>query len=108
MERLVALLDAKQEAPRPIAMIPASEMAENTAWNLAQALRSEGMYVELGYRGNLGKRMKRANKLHARWAVILGEEEMAAAKVILKDLDSGEQRDIAQTELVNQMKTLCG
>ncbi len=52
------------------------------------------MRVELGYRGNMGKRMKRANKVNARAAVILGEDELAKSVAAVRDLDSGEQREV--------------
>ena len=41
--------------------------------------------------GNLGKRMRRANKIGARAAVILGEDELERGMATLRDLDTGEQ-----------------
>jgi histidyl-tRNA synthetase len=50
--------------------------------------------VDQGYRGNVGKRMKRADKLGAGRALILGESELAAGVVQLRDLATGEQRSL--------------
>jgi histidyl-tRNA synthetase len=60
---------------------------------LADRLRRAGYAVELGYSGNLGKRLKRANKLNARAAVILGEDELAKGIATVRDLDTGAQEE---------------
>jgi histidyl-tRNA synthetase len=78
-------------APRPIAVIPVGQAAEAVALNLTQKLRHAGYGIELGFSGNVGKRMKRANKLGARAAVLLGEDELANNSATVRDLDSGEQ-----------------
>ena len=61
----------------PIAMVPVGEAAERRALRLAHELRRAGLVIELGYRGNLKRRMQRANKVNARAAVILGDDELA-------------------------------
>jgi histidyl-tRNA synthetase len=91
IERLALLLDGAAEPPRPIAVIPLGEAAESAALPLAERLRRSGLAVDLGYRGNLKRRMSRANKINARAAVIIGDDELAQNSVTLRDLDSGEQ-----------------
>jgi histidyl-tRNA synthetase len=61
--------------------------------------------VELGYGGNLGKRMKRANKLGARLALVIGEDELARGMVVLRDLDQGQQSEIPLTEAVARLNS---
>ncbi len=95
VERLSMLLADPPPAPRPLAVVPAGPDAELSALKLTDRLRRAGFAVDLGYGGNLGKRMKRANRLGARAALILGEAELAAGSVTLRDLDSGEQSEIA-------------
>ena len=95
IERLAMLIDEPGGVRRPIAMVPVGAEAQVTALTLANRLRRAGHVVDLGYRGNMGRRMKRANKLNARLAVILGEDELARGVVGLRDLDSGEQSDVA-------------
>ena len=56
---------------------------------------AQGIAVEQDYRGNMKRRMQRANKLNARAAVIIGDDELAKGVAQLKDLDSGEQREVA-------------
>jgi histidyl-tRNA synthetase len=47
--------------------------------------------------------MKRANKIKARVAVILGETELAKNVAVLRDLDSGEQREVPLDSLVGSL-----
>ncbi len=66
---------------------------------MAQTLREASIAVELGYAGNMKKRMKRADKANARLAVILGDDELAKGVAQLRDLDSGEQQEVALDQL---------
>ncbi len=91
VERLAMLLKEVPEAPRPIAIVPVGTAAETIALKLTQRLRHAGFAVDLGYGGNLKKRMKRANHVNARVAVMLGEDELAQNSATVRDLDSGEQ-----------------
>ena len=95
IERLAMLIADAPGAQRPIAVVPVGADAETAAFNLAQELRRDGFTVDIGYGGNLSKRMKRANKLRARIAVILGEDELRAGTVTVRDLDTGEQEEVA-------------
>ena len=51
--------------------------------------------MDLGYSGNLARRMRRANRLNARAAVMIGEDEIARGVVTVRDLDSGDQTEVA-------------
>jgi histidyl-tRNA synthetase len=103
IERLAMLAEVPQAKRRPIAVIPAGEAAQGPALQLAERLRGAGFMVDLGYSGNLGKRMKRANKVGAIAAVILGEDELARNGVTLRDLDSGEQEALPLTGLEERL-----
>jgi histidyl-tRNA synthetase len=94
IERLALLIDEPAPPPRPIAVIPVGEKGEAAAVKIAHELRGAGYVVDLGYSGNVARRMKRANKIGARAAVILGENELARAAATLRDLDSGEQIEV--------------
>lgn len=103
VERLALLIDAPVEPARPIAVIPVGETGEAPALKLARALRRRGFTVELGHSGNVAKRMKRANKIGARAAVILGEDELARDAATLRDLDTGEQIEVPLAELGDRL-----
>ena len=99
VERCSMLLKETPPAPRPIAIVPLGEAAERKAAQLAGELRSKDFMVDLGYGGNMGKRMKRANKIEAIVALILGDDELARGEVSLKLLDSGEQKNVRFDDL---------
>ncbi|MDM7945553.1 MAG: histidine--tRNA ligase [Oceanibaculum nanhaiense] len=106
IERLALLLAETPEAPRPAAIIPVSAAEEPAALALADRLRRAGHAVEMGYGGNVGKRMKRANKLNARAAILLGESELARQVATLRDLDSGEQVEVPLEQLADRLTSL--
>ena len=91
IERMAMLLAEPVPPARPIAVVPIGEAAGPEALRLAQRLRHVGIAVELGYGGNLKKRLQRANKVGARAAVLLGEEEMAQSAATVRDLETGDQ-----------------
>ena len=62
--------------------------------------------MDLGFSGNLKKRLQRANKINARAALLLGEEELAAQSATLRDLDSGEQELVKLTSLTERLSRL--
>lgn len=99
IERLVMLLEDVPPNERPIFVVPVGEESSSQASLLTNDLRRQGFSVEMGYRGNVGKRLKQASKANARAAILLGEDEVARDTVTLRDLDSGTQRDIPRSEL---------
>jgi histidyl-tRNA synthetase len=105
IERCGLLLAEAPAARRPIAIVPAGEIAQRPAMELAEKLRRLNFAVDLGYSGNMGKRLKRANKVSARVAVILGEDELAKQVATVRDLDSGDQREISFDTLASALET---
>jgi histidyl-tRNA synthetase len=71
---------------------------------LAQRLRHSGATVELLYEEmKLGKALERADRLGARYAILVGEDEVAKKKFTLRDLASGRQQALSEDELVNRI-----
>jgi histidyl-tRNA synthetase len=103
IERLALLIEAPPAPPRPIAVIPVGETSEATASTAAYELRRAGFAVDLGYSGNVARRMKRANKIGARAAVILGEDELARNAATVRDLDTGEQIEVPLAALRDRL-----
>ena len=104
IERLMMLANEPAPLPRPVVIAPLGPAAEARALGIARTLRRAGIAVEQDYRGNMKRRMQRANKLNARAALILGDDELAKGVVQLKDLDSGEQREVAFAALEGVLK----
>jgi len=103
VERLALLLDETPAVPRPLAVVPIGDGVELAALRLAEELRRDGHEVEFGFRGKLGQRLKRAAGQHARFAILLGEDELAADQVVLRDLDRGEQETVARGALAARL-----
>jgi len=103
VERLSMLVgDAAPAAERPVALIPMGDAVAALA--LADRLRAAGIAVEMGFSGNMKKRMARANKANARFAVILGEDEAARGAATLRDLDSGAQEEVPLAALEERLR----
>ena len=79
---------------RPVAIVPIGAEAEQRAVVLAHELRRAGIAVDLAFKGKPGQRMKRADRIGARWAVSLGSDELARGVVRLRDLDSGTDEEV--------------
>jgi histidyl-tRNA synthetase len=104
IERLGMLLEA---APRecPVAvLVPMGGNAERAAMGLLADLRDIGIASDMAYKGNMKKRMQKASDAGARFAVILGDDEMARGEVSLKDLGSGEQSAVPIAMLPEVLK----
>jgi histidyl-tRNA synthetase len=99
VERLAMLLDETPAPGRPIAVVPIGDEVELAALLLAEELRAAGLTVEMEFRGKVGQRLKRASQRNARHALLLGEDELAKGTVVLRDLDRGEQKEVARSDL---------
>ncbi len=100
IERLLMTMDAQGvEIPSPspcdIYVASMGDNAHKKAGELCLALRKAGMYAEFDVVGRgLKAQMKYANKLGARFSIVLGDDELAGGIGKLKAMDSGEQTDI--------------
>ena len=103
VERLVMLCGNPPPARRPVALIPIGEVAEAVALKLSEALRAAGNRIDLGYGGNLSKRMKRANKIAAAAAVLIGEDELQRDVATVRDMETGEQEEVALAALEDHL-----
>ena len=107
VERL-ALLLGQQSLPAPdLALIIADDHARDIGFALAQACRHKGLNVDMPLSGNMGKKLKRASKMGARFAAIIGSDEMAAGQVTLRHLSDGTQDSLAQADLATHLTGLC-
>ncbi len=99
IERLAMLSMQGATAQRPVILMPMGEAATVKAFELAEDMRDAGVTVISDRSGNLKKRMNRANKAEARYAVILGDNELEHSVVTVKDLDEGSQVEVPFGEL---------
>ena len=99
VERLAMLCGAAPAQRRPVALVPVGPAAEAEAIKLAERLRGAGLRVDLAYSGNLGRRMKRANRIDAAASVLVGEDELARGVATVRNMDTGTQDEVAMTSL---------
>ena len=107
-DRLV--MSVEQEQPESyqtsldLYIAPMGAAAEQQAAKLARDLRSAGCSVELGLDGKLKRSLELANKMGARFALIVGENEIAAGRYALKNMQSGEQATVSADEITQRIK----
>ena len=103
IERICAILNQKlPRAPRPIALIPLGEEAENLALKLGWDLRLAGFAVfQPRATSNLKKKMKRACQMQAKYALIFGPEEIKSQTLSVKNLDEEKQESIPLSKVLS-------
>src|SRR5262249_14179954 len=108
LERVVLLLGDDDAASRPfVLLIPLGEAALQRLLPVARAARQAGVAAELGYGGRkLPRELERANKLGVTYAVIAGDNEIAAGEALLRAMGSGEQRRVAFGGLADELVSL--
>ena len=107
MERLISLLPPGKGFVRyPQLFIAAlGEGTFKEAYRLVNQLHLQGIWVELDYEGkSLQSQMRRANKLKARYALILGEEELRRGKAVLRDMEGKSQEEIPLNDILGILK----
>ena len=114
MERLLLALDAQDvpvaEAARQLAWVVAqSDAARDAAWTVARDLRAAGVAADLDLTGRGMKgQMKLANAAGATHAVVIGDRELAADVVSLKDMATGDQREVPRATLAEALRPADG
>lgn len=107
LERLDMLMPELHAEIRPVVFVVQDAKAHKQALQLAEVLRGEGFLVQLPLDLNSMKaQFKRADKLKARLTIILGESELEAGTVTVKDMDSGEQQAVAPDAFVDLVSGL--
>ncbi len=93
IERWMLLMDKSPlKTQRPFVLIPLGEKAQEQALLIAQQMRKHQNPIEIIRSGNLKKRLDKANRINAHFALIFGDEELKENKISIKNLDSGEQK----------------
>jgi len=106
MERIAELISADQliNPGRPVVVTPVGDSAQTVAMKIAHDLRRDGIIVDMSYRGNVAKRMKRANKQNATFAILIGDDEIARSVVMVKNLDLGSQEEVSFSNLCQYIR----
>jgi histidyl-tRNA synthetase len=90
-------------------VIALGESAEELGFALLDQLRQQGLTADKDYTGKKMKaQMKAADRLKAKTAIIIGEDEVSRDVVILKDMNTGEQQEVGTNEVVARIKQILG
>jgi histidyl-tRNA synthetase len=106
IERLAMLIAAPPSPPSPVALVPIGEAGEIAALKLAEDLRNRGFPIDLGYAGNLARRLRRADRIGAFAAILLGDDELARGVATVRDLIDGTQSEVSLVELPTRLRVL--
>ncbi|HEX3698186.1 MAG TPA: histidine--tRNA ligase [Polyangia bacterium] len=110
IERTLLALREPAENFEPVLSVfvaPMDAAALAFALPVAHKLRVGGIRVEIEHRlGSLKSQLKRADRLKARLAIIVGEAEVAARKVQLKDFGTGKQHEVPIDEIEAKVRGL--
>ena len=103
IERLAMLIDAPAPETVTVAIVPMGAAAEAAATGIIAALRRAGIAADMAYKGTMKKRMQKADAWGARFAVILGDDELARGEAAVKELVTGTQSAVALDRLVEAL-----
>ncbi len=108
IERLCLMLQEQEtvlKALNLITVIPTSDAEEPTAFQVAQTLRAAGLYVDIGYSGNMSKRLKKASQNNSIAAIIIGADEIASKTAQVKFLNESRQETVPLSQLADFLNT---
>jgi len=110
MERLVLALKqpsvfSLQPSAVGVFIVVTGEQLYGEAFKLTESLRKAGIASEIDYDAkSLKAQMRKAEKLGAKFVVILGEEELKQGKVAVKDMAKHEQKEVEITDLIAELR----
>ena len=108
VERLALLAGEPESRPAPLVLIGLDAQCQLRMFGLADRLRAEGYHVEIPLSGNLGKQLKRADRLGARMVLIQGAEEAAKNIVLCRDMQTGNQQETTMDAVLPLLAATAG
>lgn len=110
LERLLLALESQNLLPEKSRSVDAyvvalGEAAQSEGFKLLNNLRRAGLSAAMDFAGRSMKaQMKQANKLGARYALILGDDEIAEGVVMLRSMSDSQQEKVALAEVIGKIK----
>ena len=110
IDRIADILLAQGKKPQAEALdcvlLPAGEKALPKCLEIAQELRGAGLHVDVDLMGrSLAKAISYANSRKTKHVIIVGPKELAAKKVTLRDMRTGEQAEIAEKDILDKLRS---
>jgi histidyl-tRNA synthetase len=106
MDRILMARGPDEDIPAGVEVfvVVLGKAAGPEAFKIATRLRRAGIGADLDLSARSMKgQMKQADRSGARWAAIVGEQELASGSVTLKDLRTGDQRDVPLADLEKEV-----
>lgn len=104
VERLMLLLKKTFYEPRPIGLVSIGEKEVDYCLTLQDMLKENGLNVEYFPNGKVKQKFNLANKTKCKYVIVIGENEVLEKKAIIKDLDSGKETKIDNSEILKYLK----
>lgn len=105
MERIVTLLKEQKETPQrepKVFVASLGKAAELEGFRIVEMLRAQGIWAEQSYGGgSLKSQLRRADRVGAEFALIIGENELKAGMLQWKNMKKGEQGEVAVADVVS-------
>jgi histidyl-tRNA synthetase len=109
LERMIIAIDQQKiEWPRgkglDVFVVQVNENNKDTVFKLLQEIRNNGLSADMDYSGgSLKSQMRMANKIEARYTIIVGEEELSKNMVILRNMQTKEQKELKIDNLIDEL-----
>ncbi|MDD5014176.1 MAG: histidine--tRNA ligase [Atribacterota bacterium] len=109
LERMIIAIDQQKiewpmEKGLDIFVVKVNENNKDTAFRLLQKIRDTGLSADMDYSGgSLKSQMRMANKIGAKYAIIVGEEEVSKNMVILRNMQTKEQKEVKIDNLIDEL-----
>lgn len=111
IERMIIAMDQQKvewpvEKRLDIFVAKVDEKNKDTVFRLLQKIRNAGLSADMDYSGgSLKSQMRIANKIGARYTVIVGEEELSKNMVILRNMQTKEQKEVKIDNVINELSS---
>ena len=106
IERLALMVNANYKNNPDLVLMGLSEKFNLDLLQMMDRLIKDGIKTEILYTGNVSKKLKRADKINAKFAIIIGEDEISQNIVNLKNLKTGFQQVMKLGDAINEIKSL--
>lgn len=104
IERLAMLLEEPAKAAIDAVLVPLGEAAGEKAQGILTDLRRAGVAADMAFKGNMKKRLAKADAQGARFAIILGDDEIAKGVAAVKNLGAGTQHEVPLDTLAEALR----
>ena len=104
IERISLMIQRKYIFEPDVILIAQSDKINLKILKIHELLLENDLKTEMIYSGSLNKKLKRANKVSAKFAIIVGENELNNKVVMFKNLQNGKQELVELDALIKKLK----